>query len=192
MNTLSITKHKARICLGVFLAVILVACSKDNNTVSQKETLAEEQTSANNTAARSSGAIQVSGMGFFAEAGECISDGAGSSFAIKLTGDLNGCLYVFIDDYDCSPSGTYREEGREYFVGEYNGQAGTFWTNYKFEAKYEGCDNGAPVGAEIFGRCQHPIAVGSGTGVFNGVNGRLDLKDDIEAGNFPYRGHLRF
>ena len=71
MNTLSITKHKARICLGVFLAVILVACSKDNNTVSQKETLAEEQTSANNTAARSSGAIQVSGMGFFAEAGEC-------------------------------------------------------------------------------------------------------------------------
>jgi hypothetical protein len=70
---------------------------------------------------------------------------------------------------------------------------GSFWTNYTFEAKYEGCaENGSYVGAEIKGRCQHPIVKGSGTGVFAGVTGRLDMKDDIEAGNYPYRGHFKF
>lgn len=182
-------KHKNLVCLSFFLAVILFACSKDNNTALQKDIQPEEQNIANN--ANNSGATQVSGMGTYAETGEC-TGGEGSSFALRLTGDLNGCLYVFVDDYECSPSGTYREEGREYFVGTYNGQSGTFWTNYKFEAKYEGCDNGAPVGAEIFGRCQHPIEAGSGTGVFDGVGGQLNFKDDIEAGNFPYRGHLQF
>jgi hypothetical protein len=33
---------------------------------------------------------------------------------------------------------------------------------------------------------------GSGTGAFDGVRGRIDFKDDIEAGNFPYRGSLQF
>ncbi len=99
----------------------------------------------------------------------------------------------YVDGFECSPSGTYREVGREYFVGTYNGQSGTFWTNYKFEAKFEGCAaNGSYVGAEIKGRCQHPIAKGSGTGVFEGVTGRLDMKDDIANGNYPFTGHLQF
>ena len=191
MNTLSIMKHKTFISVSFLLAVILFACSKNKNSVSQKETLPEEQTSSNLNAENKSGATQISGMGTYAETGEC-TGGEGSSFALKLTGEFNGCLYVFVDEYECSPSGTYREEGREYFVGTYNGQSGTFWTTYKFEAKYEGCDNGAPVGAEIFGRCQHPIVAGSGTGIFNGVTGQLNFKDNIEAGNFPYRGHLQF
>ena len=63
---------------------------------------------------------------------------------------------------------------------------------FRFEGKFEGCDNGAFVGAEIFGRCQHPIVDGSGEGVFEGVSGRLDFKDDVELVNFPYRGHLQF
>ena len=110
-----------------------------------------------------------------------------------MTGDIEGCLYVFVDEFECSPSGTYREKGREHFVGTYKGETGTFWTGYKFEAKYEGCAaNGSPLGAEIIGRCQHPIVEGSGDGIFGGVTGRLDFQDDIEAGNFPYRGHLRF
>jgi len=180
-------KHKTFICLSFFLAVVLFSCSKNNNTLSQKETLPEEQTTANSSA----GATQISGVGFYATASECDYGSQGAAFALRMTGDLTGCLYVFIDDYECSPSGTYREQGREYFVGTYNGQSGTFWTTYKFEAKYEDCDGG-PLGAEIFGRCQHPITAGSGTGVFNGVTGRLDFKDDIEAGNFPYRGHLQF
>jgi hypothetical protein len=181
-------KHNTFIYLSFFLAVILLACSKDNKPVSQKETLPEKQTLANK-----SGATQISGVGFYATAGECDYVNQGAAYAIRMTGDLEGCLYAFIDEFECSPSGTYREEGREFFVGEYNGQSGTFWTTYKFEAKYEGCsENGAPLGAEIFGRCQHPIVEGSGTGVFEGVAGRLDFKDDIEAGNFPYRSHLRF
>ena len=181
-------KHKIFIYLSFFLAVILFACSKDNNPLSKKETLTEEQTTANN----GTGATQVSGIGFYATAGECDYESQDAAYAIKMTGDLEGCLYAFIDDFECSPSGTYREEGREYFVGTYNGQPGTFWTTYKFEARYEGCHNGAPEGAEIFGRCQHPIVAGSGTGVFNGATGQINFKDDIEAGNFPYRAHLRF
>ena len=182
-------KHKTFICLSFFLAVILFACSKNSNTGSQNERLPEEQTAANISA----GATQISGVGFYATAGECDYENEGAAYAIRMTGDLQGCLYAFIDEYECSPSGTYREEGREFFVGTYKGQTGTFWTTYKFEARYEGCsENGAPLGAEIFGRCQHPIVTGSGTGVFNGVSGQINFKDDIEAGNFPYRGQLRF
>jgi len=189
IRKITIMKHKAFISLSLFLAVILFACSKNNNTVSQKETLSEEQTAANNGA----GATQISGVGFYATTGECNYEIQNAAYAIRMTGDLQGCLYAFIDEYECSPSGTYREEGREYFVGTYNGQTGTFWTTYKFEARYEGCsENGSPLGAEIFGRCQHPIVAGSGTGVFNGVSGQLNFKDDIEVGNFPYRGQLRF
>lgn len=180
-------KHKTFIYLSFFFAVILFGCSKDNHSESQKEIQPEEQT----TASRSTGSTQISGVGFYATVGECDYESQGAVYAIKMTGDLEGCLYAFIDDFECSPSGTYREEGTEYFVGTYNGQPGTFWTTYKFEAKYEDCDGG-PLGAEIFGRCQHPIVAGSGTGVFNGVNGQLNFKDDIETGNFPYRGHLGF
>ena len=181
-------KHKTFIYLSFFLAVILFACTKDNNSVSQKETPTEEQTTANN----STGATPISGIGYYATAAECVdAAGEGAVYAIRMTGDLEGCLYAFIDDFECSPSGTYREEGREYFVGTYNGQPGTFRTTYKFEAKYDDCDGG-PLGAEIFGRCQHPIVAGSGTGVFDGVTGQINFKDDIEAGNFPYRAHLRF
>jgi hypothetical protein len=180
-------KHKTFISLTILLTVILFACSKDDNSVSPKETISEEQTSANNN----TGATQISGIGYYATAGECDYESQGAVYAIKMTGDLQGCLYAFIDDFECSPSGTYREEGREYFVGTYNGQPGTFWTTYKFEAKYEDCDGG-PLGAEIFGRCQHPIVTGSGTGVFSGVTGQINFKDDIEAGNFPYKAQLRF
>jgi hypothetical protein len=103
-----------------------------------------------------------------------------------MTGDLVGCHYVFVETSFCSPSGTYRETGNEIFVGQ--NSRDTFKTTYNFEAKYQDCTN---LVVEIFGRCQHPIIRGSGTGVFEGVTGRLDFKDDIEAGNFPYRGHLR-
>jgi hypothetical protein len=42
---------------------------------------------------------------------------------------------------------------------------------YKFEAKYEGCaPDGSYLGAEILGRCQHPVVNSSGEGVFESVN----------------------
>ena len=141
----------------------------------------------------SSGATQVSGIGYFDATDACNFGGQGATFAITLAGDLVGCHYFFVDEFECSPSGTYREKGRELFVGTYKGEAGSFRTTYKFEGKYEGCAaNGSYVGAEILGRCQHPIVEGSGEGVFEGVSGRLNFKDDIEAGNYPYRGHFRF
>ena len=80
-------------------------------------------------------------------------------------------------------------EGIETFVGEYEGMDGTFNTTYLFTAKYVDC---ATLAEEIWGRCQHPIITGSGTGDFSGVTGRFDIKDDVEAGNLPYKGHLRF
>ncbi len=48
----------------------------------------------------------------------------GALFALHLTGDLEGCLFVFPEASDCSPSGTYRESGTELFVGTYNGEEG--------------------------------------------------------------------
>jgi hypothetical protein len=139
------------------------------------------------------GATQISGISFFAEGDECTDDseGVGSDYALKMGGDLKGCHYAFVETFECSPSGTYRETGTEIFVGTYNGMAGTFGTTYLFTANYKNCPN---LVEEIFGRCQHPIVAGSGTGVFEGVTGRFDIKDDLEADpvEFPYKGHLRW
>ena len=175
--------------LTICLCLFIVGCSKDDSSLS--EAIQSESMSVSSDAR---GATQISALGVYATTDECSSSqGQGAAYIVKLAGDINGCLYAFIDDFDCSPSGTYREEGRELFIGTYNGETGSFWTTYKFESKFEGCsESGAPLGLEIFGRCQHPIVAGSGTGVFEGVTGRIDMKDDVEAGNFPMRGHLRF
>src|SRR5688500_17447092 len=114
------------------VVVLNFACQKNYKdtgdlTVSQQ---------ANST--RTTGAIQISGVGFFDAADVCNSAGQGASYALTLTGDLGGCHYFFVEEFDSSPSGTYREQGRELFVGTYNGEAGTFWTTYRFEAKFEG------------------------------------------------------
>jgi len=141
------------------------------------------------------GATQISGVGFLPDEQTCNDPGGegaapggeAADYALILTGDLEGCLYTSIETAKSSPSGTYRETGTEVFVA--SDGSGTFETTYRFEAKYEDVDN---LTGEIFGRCQHPIVKGSGTGIFEGVTGRLDFKDDIEAVNFPYRGHLRW
>ena len=138
-------------------------------------------------AALAGGATQISGVAFFDEADTCDSASVGADFALLMTGDLDGCLYTFVQTAQSSPSGTYRETGTELFVA--SDGAGTFETTYRFEAKYEDVDT---LSGEIFGRCQHPIVEGSGTGIYDGVSGQLFFKDDVEAGTFPYRGHLRY
>src|SRR5215212_427400 len=132
------------------------------------------------------GATQISGVAFFADPGTCEDDpeGEGANYALVMTGDLEGCLYTFVGPAVSSPSGTYRETGTETFVA--SDGVSTFETTYRFEAKYE------LAGGEIFGRCQHPIVEGSGTGIYEGVSGRIDMKDDIVEGTFPYRGHLQW
>jgi hypothetical protein len=147
-------------------------------------------------AALAGGATQISGVGVFddPEVPTCNDDLGGEDadydYALVMTGDLKGCLYTFVDpDPAVSPSGTYRETGTELFVGSWGAETGTFRTTYRFEAKYEDVDN---LAGEIFGRCQHPIVEGSGTDVFEGVSGQLFFKDDVETGEFFYRGHLRY
>jgi hypothetical protein len=140
---------------------------------------------------RPEGAKQISGIGYYAESGACTDpQGDGASYVLTLTGSLSGCHYVFVQTAQCSPGGTYYESGTETFVGTYNGQPGTFRTNYVFTAKYADC---SALTGEDEGRCQHPFVNGSGIGVFDGIKeARLDMRDDIGAGNFPYRGHLLF
>ena len=146
--------------------------------------VAAKNVSAAPSPALAGGATQISGVGFYADEQTCNDPGGeGDDYALILTGDLEGCLYTFVETAKSSPSGTYLETGTELFVA--SDGSGTFETTYRFEAKY------GPAG-EIFGRCQHPIVKGSGTGIFEGVTGILFFKDDIEAGNFPYRGHLRW
>jgi hypothetical protein len=181
-------KNKIFVCLILCLAFISLDCSK-SGAVDEKLTLSEQ----GSVLMQSSGASQVDGISYFDADDGCGAIGAGAAYALNMTGSLEGCLLTFVDEYECSPSGTYREIGREHFIGTYMGQQGEFWTTYKFEAKYEGCAaNGSYVGLEIKGRCQHPITEGAGTGVFEGATGRLEMKDDIEAGNYPYRGHFKF
>jgi len=140
---------------------------------------------------RTEGAKQISGIGYYAEQGACTdSQGDGASYVLTLTGSLTGCHYVFVETSRCLASGAYYESGTETFVGMYDGQPGTFSTNYVFTAKYADC---AAFAGEVEGRCQHPFVDGSGTGVFAGIKeARLDMRDDIGAGNFPYRGHILF
>jgi len=140
---------------------------------------------------RDGGAKAISGIGYYAEAGTCTDDeGQGASYVLSMTGSLSGCQYVFVETSQCRPGGAYYESGTETFVGSYEGQRGTFRTNYVFTAKYADCPNFA---GEVEGRCQHPFENNSGTGVFFGVKeARLDMRDDVGAGNFPYRGHLLF
>ena len=179
---------KSFVFLIFCLALITLGCSKDNSG-SQESTQSQQESALMKTKRTT----QISGVSFIAEANECDYQSQGANYALRMTGDLEGCFYIFIDAFKCSGDGIYFEKGRELFVGTYKGKSGTFRTTYKFEAKYEGCaENGSYLGAEIIGLCQHPIVEGSGEGVFEGVTGRLDIWDNVEAGRYPYIGHLRF
>jgi hypothetical protein len=139
------------------------------------------------------GAKKISGIGYLDETDACQSKNHGAVYALTMTGDLEGCLYVFIDEFSCT-DGNYLEKGRELFIGTYKGKSGSFRTTYDFQAKYEGCNpDGSFAGAEISGQCQHYIVKGSGTGDFKHVTGRIDFVD-VKANpiDYPYLGHLKF
>ena len=175
---MNITLHRTPLLVSVLAGALALAIAL----------VAAKDVSAAPSPALAGGATQISGVGFYADDVTCDDlegEGADYDYALVMYGDLEGCLYTFVETTVSSPSGTYRETGTELFVGSFRDETGTFETTYRFEAKYG-------LAGEIFGRCQHPIVKGSGTGIFEGVTGRLDFKDDIEAGNFPYRGHLRW
>jgi hypothetical protein len=167
------------LCTSAALA-LSAGCSPDSPTVAGPDAQFDQE---------GLGATQISGIGSYAEPGECNDpEGQGSDYDLIMTGELEGCHYVFVETARCSAGGAYSETGTETFVGLYNGAPGTFKTTYLFTAKYKDCAN---LVGEIAGHCQHPIIAGSGEGVFEGVTGRLDMQDDVETGNFPYRGHFR-
>ena len=106
---------------------------------------------------------------------------------LLLEGSLEGCLYTDVETTKETPSGVFIETGEEVFIGSLEGgPVGTFTTTYRFEGKFDAS------GAEIHGRCQHPIVEGSGTDGFEGAKGRLNFKDIIEDPiTYVYRGHIR-
>ena len=176
------------LCASAALA-LSAGCSTGSPTVAGPDAQFDLKAGAHPQMSLTGGATQISGIGSYAEPGECNDpEGQGSDYVLIMTGDLEGCHYAFIETARCSPGGAYSETGTETFVGLYNGAPGTFKTTYLFTAKYKDCAN---LVGEIAGRCQHPLIAGSGEGVFEGVTGRLDMKDDVETGNFPYRGHFR-
>src|SRR5262245_15039187 len=62
----------------------------------------------------------IGGVAYWANPGECTHpEGNGSNFALKMTGDLQGCHYIFVESATCTPSGVYYERGVETFVGWY-------------------------------------------------------------------------
>jgi hypothetical protein len=181
------------LCTSAALA-LSAGCSPDSPTVAGPDAQFDQEglgAGGHSEMSRlTGGATQISGIGYYAGPSECNDpEGVGSTYDLTMTGDLEGCHYVFVETARCSAGGAYNETGTETFVGLYNGAPGTFETTYRFTAKYTDCAN---LVGEIVGRCQHPITAGSGEGVFEGVTGRLDFKDDIEKGNFPYRGHFRW
>ncbi len=131
-----------------------------------------------------------SGVAYFAGDGECMDEeGEGADFALNMTGDLEGCLYVFVAEAECRPHGQYVEVGTELYVGSgAPGDDGTFETVYRFLAAYEDCPN---LTGQIHGRCHHPIVSGSGTGDYRGIEGRFNMVDDVVAGNVHYSGFYR-
>lgn len=138
------------------------------------------------------GATQIGGTAYFqsVEGGPCpVIDEYSDYEPLVMAGSLTGCWYTDVDTSRTTNGNVYLERGRELFVGSLRpgGPTGTFTTTYRFEAKLDAD------GAEVRGRCQHPLVAGSGTGVFAGATGRLDFKDIIgDPITYVYRGHLRF
>lgn len=128
---------------------------------------------------------QLSGVANWAA--DC--DGQTSDWTLVIEGDLVGCWYTSIETGKETPSGVYIETGTETFVGCMNtdGQeaCGSFTTTYRFTGKF------TDTGEQVWGRCQHPIVAGSGTGDFEGATGRLDFKDNVETGEAFYTGHIK-
>ena len=175
---MNITLHRTlRVCMlaGALALTIALVAAKDVSAAPSPE--------------RAGGATQISGVALFDVDDICDSESVGADYALLMSGDLEGCLYTFVDTENArrSPSGTYLETGTETFVA--SDGSGTFRTTYRFEAKYEDPTDPA---TEIFGRCQHPIVEGSGRGIYEGVSGELFFKDDVVTGEYFYRGHLRY
>jgi hypothetical protein len=129
------------------------------------------------------GTTHVSGIQTPVTSGPCWNADAVASFV--MTGDLTGCWYT--DQLAClaQPSGAVQCSGYEHFTGSIAERHGTLDFAFTFTGKYD-----FSTGAEIHGRCHHPIIDAEGD--FAGATGSLDFKDDVTTGCASYTGHITF
>lgn len=120
--------------------------------------------------------VFVSGNSTYADCGV-----AGSDFALMMTGDLEGCLSVFVEGFKCKELGDYdlySEEGREVFVGNLHGKQGRFRTTYTFDAAMaKGFCQSFDLSLEVAGGCSHKVQGSSG--VFKDAEGLIKFFDVI-------------
>jgi hypothetical protein len=140
----------------------------------------------------SAASVQVSGVQTPVSSGPCFDPGVAS---FTMQGSLIGCWYFDTFNAKGQPSGTFQATGTEHFVGclDLDGdqactggdRQGTLYFSFQFTGKLD-----PPVtGAEIRGRCQHPII--AGTGDFAGASGVITFKDDVTNGTSLYRGPVK-
>lgn len=148
--------------------------------------------------------IAINGNSVFSDCGA-----AGSDFGLLMSGDLKGCLSIFIQSFTCTELRDfdhYTERGREVFDGTWRGKKGKFTTKYTVDAAYgKGFCQSLDFTLELSGSCIHHIDGRSG--VFDDAEGVFTLFDVITnvtgdpvtgefmpgagANNFLYYGHIR-
>jgi hypothetical protein len=146
----------------------------------------------------------ISGNSIFSDCGL-----AGSDFALLMTGDLEGCLSIFVQGYTCKERNGfdhYTERGREVYVGAWRGKHGRFVTDYTVNAAYaSGFCQTFDFTLQLSGSCTHRIDGRSG--VFADAEGVFTLFDVVTgvtgdpvtgaftpgsgANNFVYTGRIR-
>jgi hypothetical protein len=158
------------------------------------------------------GAARATDAGVFVSGNSTYSDCGieGSDLALAMTGDLEGCWSVFVEGFKCKELPDYDlyfENGREVFVGKFDGRRGRFGTTYTLEAAMaKGFCQSFDFTLEVAGGCDHRIHGRSG--VFEGAEGRIKFLDVItgvtgdpatgafNAGtggnNFLYYGRINF
>lgn len=129
-----------------------------------------------NSASASGNSVFVSGN---STASDCGLEG--SDLALAMSGDLEGCLSVFVQGYSCQELGDYdlySERGREVFVGTYRGRQGRFRTTYTVEGAYaKGFCQSFNFGLQLAGGCLHKVYGRSG--VFREAEGLLTFLDVV-------------
>lgn len=105
----------------------------------------------------------------------------GSDFALAMTGDLEGCLSVFVEGFKCKALDDYdlySERGREVFVGSLRGKQGRFRTSYTVDAAMaKGFCQSFDMSLEVAGSCSHKVEGRSG--VFKDAEGLLTFFDVV-------------
>ena len=84
------------------LALLILGCSTEDHDLQQMTQIALNPVLDQADKQAKAGATQISGVAVFGADCEDVG-GQGALFALRLTGDLEGCLYVFVESFDCSP-----------------------------------------------------------------------------------------